>query len=128
MGDSMPGFSVGCADTGTWYDGDFLGSSTASYDVVLHGSQGNFVCEYGFYRGRVTFDGTGDGETGTLQILFVGTSPGDIADWSGTWRILGGIGELANLHGQGILYNNTDKDGNTIPLDIHIEGQVHLAP
>ena len=114
-------FLLGCGDVGTWYAGDFLGSSEELYDIVFHGSEGGFVYEYGLYRGRVTFEGTVMGEAGTLEILFVGKSPGDIADWFGTWRILSGTGGLANLRGHGIFYNNGF-------LDVHIEGFVHFAP
>ena len=110
-----------CTDTGNWYDGDFLGTSEEEYVVILHGSQGGFVFETAFYKGTVMFEGTVGESAGTLEILFVGKSPGDINDWTGTWRIISGGGELANLHGQGIFYNNG-------PLDIHYEGQIHFAP
>jgi len=61
------------------------------------------------------------GKTGTLEMLFVGTSPGGtngINNWTGTWRIISGTDELANLHGQGVFWNN-------YALDIHYEGRIH---
>jgi hypothetical protein len=115
---------LACGDTGDWYQGDFLGSSTEVYNIAFYGSEGNIVYKYGFYQGRVTFTGTVRGKTGTLDLLFVGTSPGDIADWSGRWRILGGTDELGDVHGAGVFHNNSDDDGNKIPLNIHIEGRI----
>ncbi len=114
-------FFYDCADTGDWYQGDFSGTSTEEYDVVLFGSQGNFVYEYAFYKGTVTFTGTVAGRTGSLVIKMVGTSPGDVANWTGTWRIISGTGELANLHGNGVTWNNG-------LMDVHYEGQVHFDP
>lgn len=114
-------FLLGCADVGDWYQGDFAGVSEEEYRVVLHGSQGNFVYEYGFYKGTVTFAGTVAEKTGTLKLKFVGTSPGDIAVWSGTWRIISGTGELANLRGNGVFWSNG-------LMDVHYEGQIHFDP
>jgi hypothetical protein len=107
-------------------DGNFQGESTEVYDVVLFGSEGVLppdlpVFEYGHYKGIVTLTGTVLGEEGTLEILFVGTSPGDIAYWTGTWRILSGTDDLANLHGQGTFESND-------LMDIHYEGKVHFDP
>jgi hypothetical protein len=77
--------------------------------------------EYAFYKGNVTFTGSVDGKTGTLELLFRGTSPGAVDDWNGTWRILSGTGELANLHGNGVFWANG-------LMDVHYEGQIHFAP
>jgi hypothetical protein len=112
-------------DTASW-TGAFEGTSTEEYVAVLHGSTGvfgtpDFAFEKGFYKGTVTFTGEVDGRAGTLEILFVGKSPGDLSDWTGTWRIIRGTGELANLHGNGVFCNNA-------PMDIHYEGRVHFAP
>ena len=121
-------------DTATW-TGDFEGTSTEEYVVVLYRTSGGldildpaFTFDQGFYRGTATFTGEVQGREGTLEILFEGRSPGSLADWTGTWRILSGTGELANLHGTGIFYNNTDQYGNKIPCDIHYEGQIHFDP
>jgi hypothetical protein len=114
-------FLLNCADTGEWYQGDFSGTSTEEYDVVLHGSQGDFVYEYANYKGTVTFTGTVAGKTGTLELKMVGTSKGDVANWSGTWRIIGGTGELANLRGNGVHWSNG-------LMDVHYEGQIHFDP
>ena len=121
-------------DTATW-TGAFEGTSTKEYVAVLHGTSGGlnildpaFTFEHASYKGTVTFTGEVQGREGTLEIRFVGKSLGDLADWTGTWRILSGTGELASLHGTGIFYNNTDSGGNKILGDIHYEGQVHFDP
>jgi hypothetical protein len=67
-----------CTDWGDYYDGDFLGDSTEVYDVILHGSQGGYVFESAWYKGTVTLDGTVLGRAGTMEILFIGFSEGDI--------------------------------------------------
>ena len=114
-------FLYDCTDTAIW-TGDFAGESSEEYIVVLHGSEGGFVFERGFYKGTVKFSGKVLGTEGTLLMNLVGTSPtGDINMWTGTWRIISGGGGLANPRGQGTFYNNQ-------PLDIHIDGKVHFAP
>ncbi len=117
-------FVWACHDTGDWYNGPLDGDSEEVYAVAFHGTaEGGFMVgyEYAFYRGNVTFDGFVDGKEGTLEFLFVGFSPGALDDWNGTWRILGGTGELANLHGQGVFWSNG-------LMDVHYEGQIHFAP
>ena len=114
-------------DTAEW-TGDFVGDSTEEYVAVLHGVTGvfgtpDFAFEKGFYKGTVTFTGEVKGRAGTVEILFVGKSPGDLADWTGTWRIISGTGELANLHGTGVFWN---REG--IPMDIDYEGRIHFDP
>jgi hypothetical protein len=112
-------------DTATW-TGAFEGDSAEEYVVVLHGSTGvfgtpDFAFKEAFYKGTVTFTGEVQERAGTLEILFVGKAPGDLADWTGTWRILSGTGELATLRGTGVFWNNA-------PMDIHYEGQIHFDP
>lgn len=124
-------FLLDCGDDGQWYQGNFVGESNEEYEVALLGYQGTDgdtglpIYDYGLYKGTVTFTGTVTVDTvsrsGTLTIKMVGTSPGDIADWNGTWRIIGGTGELANLHGNGVFWNNG-------LLHVHYEGQVHFDP
>ena len=116
---------IDATDTATW-TGAFEGTSTEEYVVGLHGSTGvfgtpDFAFKEAIYKGTVTFTGEVEGKAGTLEILFVGKAPGDLADWTGTWRILSGTGELANLRGTGVFWNNA-------PMDIHYEGQVHFDP
>jgi hypothetical protein len=119
-----------CADVGDYYYGSFLGDSTEVYDFLMLGRNPDVPIppadfEYGFYKGTVTFDGTVFGEAeGTMQILFVGFSPGDLFTWSGTWRILGGTGDLAGIHGQGEWGSSQDPD---YP-GVHYWGKIHSEP
>jgi hypothetical protein len=113
-------FMLDCGDTG-WYEGTFAGESEEEYEVVLHGSEGNFVFEHGWYRGTVTLEeATVAGRTGTLVLEFIGTSPGDIFVWDGTWRIVSGTGGLEGLHGNG-------KWWTIAPLTVHYEGKMKFT-
>jgi hypothetical protein len=117
-------FVSSCHDTGDWPQGAFVGDSEEVYSVAFHGAaEGGFMYgyEYAFYRGHVTFTGTVAGKTGSLEFLFIGTSPGELDDWNGTWRILSGTGELANLHGSGAFWA-------TGLGAVHYEGKIHFAP
>ena len=112
--------------TAEW-TGAFVGTFTDDeYVVVMHGATGDFgtadfAFEKGSYWDTITFTGEVQGRAGTIDILFVGKSPGDLAVWTGTWRIISGTGELTNLHGTGVFWNNA-------PMDIHYEGQIHFDP
>ena len=115
-------FLSDCHDVGIW-KGDFVGDSTEVYEVIFFGSEGDFEFDHAFYKGIVTFDGTVEGKTGKVTFMMQGISPkpGDVAYWTGTWRIMGGTGELANIHGNGVIYSNG-------LLDVHYEGQIHFSP
>lgn len=95
--------------TGAW-TGDITGDSIGVHRWVSHANGITNV------RVELTFpSATVLGESGTLYILFLGkiTGPGV---GEGTWRIIGGAGDLANLHGGG-----TWSPGQ-------YEGQVHFDP
>jgi len=111
-----------CTDVGDWYDGDFIGDSTEVYDLVLHGSQGGFVYDDAWYKGTVTF--TLMDKSGTMKIMFIGKSPGNIMVWSGTWVILSGTGSLANIHGQGVFRSSEDQVNHP---GVFYEGKIHFA-
>jgi hypothetical protein len=114
-------FLYGCPDEGDW-EGSFDGVSTEVFDAVFYdAAEGGLIYEHAIYRGNLTFNGTVAGKTGILELLFIGTSPGPEDGWTGTWRILSGTGELANLRGQGVIWSN-DSGG------VHYEGQIHFAP
>jgi hypothetical protein len=56
------------------------------------------------YKGNLSFAGTVNGESGTMEMRIVGTStdlPWFEAWWQGTWVILSGTDGLATLRGQG---------------------------
>jgi uncharacterized surface protein with fasciclin (FAS1) repeats len=69
------------------------------------------------YHGTVSFDGSVRGRQGTLEILFNGTTPGPPDQYSGTWEVTGGTGELANAHGSGTFWN-------TMVFHIAYSGQI----
>ncbi|MGD2165393.1 MAG: DUF3224 domain-containing protein [Anaerolineae bacterium] len=101
-------------DTAVW-EGAFEGTSTEVFKVVVHSSG------FAFYEGLASFEGSVGGKEGTLQIRFVGKQADPLAPWLGTWRIIGGGGELSNLHGKGTF-------SNPAPLNIDYEGRIHFDP
>jgi len=106
------------AASGTWkytpsiirmWDWGFLGDEVAtwtgtfegeSYDVFLvwfgpSGIEGDW-----YVIGKIYFEGTVDGKSGSLVMLFIGERPAG-EEWYGHWMILRGKGDLANLRGHG---------------------------
>lgn len=87
-------------DVGTW-TGTFEGTSYEEFTLMFHASGDNY------YRGLMEFEGTVDGRSGTMIIQAWGVqSPGGIepgtgGDWSGSWVILSGTGELEGIEGRG---------------------------
>lgn len=80
------------------YYGAMSGTATDVGRVIIH-PEGNWS-----YRAVGTFEGTVDGKYGTVKFANVGTRPDAFSEWTGTWVILGGTGELANLHGHGTFW------------------------
>jgi hypothetical protein len=68
------------------------------------------------------FTATFDGKSGTLAILVNHVYYPSIGSSEGTWVIIGGTDELANLHGQGTTY---DPPGPSLTT---WTGQVHFDP
>lgn len=118
-------FLLGCTDSGVYYEGGtFVGYSYETYDVILHGSQGGYIFEHGWYRGTVTIEeATVVGRTGTLVLEFIGTSPGDIFVWNGTWRIVSGTGDLADLRGSG----SWETYGPSTPFTVEYVGKMKFT-
>ena len=100
-------------EIGTW-TGTFEGTSFDYFEVIVH-PKGFVTCQ-----GRIAFDGTVNGESGTMDILFVGKKDLVTGLWSGKWVILGGTGGLANLQGRGMW------DGPSFDLDY--SGWIHFKP
>jgi hypothetical protein len=108
-------------EDGIWAGG-FSGTSTEAGLVVIHNS--------GFwsFNAIVSFVGTVEGKTGTLEMSVVGKKPaGPGAQWEGKWVILSGTGELRNLHGQGTWWG-PGASGPGVWGDIPYAGQIHFAP
>ena len=61
-----------------------------------------------------TFTGTVNGKTGSVVIRLIGKKPAPTEDWAGDWEITRGIGELANLRGQGT-WGGPGYEGPTPP-------------
>ena len=105
-------------DIGTW-SGTFVGTSTEEFVIVNHAKAG-----FNFYSGVIEFTGSVDGRVGTLTIKTNGKQdPGTVQPgpglWFGHWVIVGGTGDLANLHGQGTF------NGPSLFLDY--DGQYHFS-
>lgn len=110
-------------DLGVW-DGTFTGTHEEKFEVVCH-LKGGFT----FYKGEITFTGTVEDESGALRsgTMVIKTSAkvnavspdcGPIfePDWYGHWVIVGGTGDLANVHGHG----TTVGPSGTVSYEGHI--------
>lgn len=96
---------------GAW-EGDISGDTVAQHRWVAHANGiTNVHVELTFSSVTVM----GESKSGTLSMLFLGKITG-LGIGEGTWRIIGGTGDLANLHGGG-----TWSPGQ-------YEGQVHFDP
>ena len=87
--------------------GQLTGTFTGSYTIVS--SQGRVS--------RLVFDGSVNGDSGTLLINLVETGPQGI----GYWTILDSTGDLSGYHGQGTFMFPTETAGS-------YEGQIHQDP
>jgi hypothetical protein len=82
-------------EMGEW-SGTFNGLSNESGKLVIHCSGW-----FSFY-GIVTFEDVEvDGKNGALIMRVEGSKPDPTADWCGSWSILDGTRDLANLSGYG---------------------------
>ena len=80
-------------DEGKW-TGTFEGDSREDFVVMIHSS--------GFwsYMGLLSFEGTVNGKSGTLDMSCAGNRADVDTDWQGQCVILSGTGDLATLRGQ----------------------------
>jgi hypothetical protein len=76
---------------------------TGSFDGTAHAVFIVLVDEAGAMTVDLfsTFTGTVNGKTGSLVIHLIGEKPSPEEDWAGDWDIVRGIGDLADLRGQG---------------------------
>ncbi len=118
---SVTGFRMAGGNTfitGTFtndvFNGTFTGSASNVFSLVL--SPAGLVVQLYF-----TFTGTVAGKSGTCIIKFQGKGEGIGMPISGTWVILSGTGELANLHGQ----LSVEGRGGVI---LHYTGLIHFDP
>jgi hypothetical protein len=82
-------------EDGRW-SGTFNGESFEDGTLIIH-------CTGAFsFFATVAFDEVMvDGKIGRLFMHVEGTKPDPFADWCGSWSVLDGTGELANLRGRG---------------------------
>jgi hypothetical protein len=107
--------------TATWV-GDIAGTSTSDSRWVLHYLPTPGAVGTNNLHGVNTVSATVDGKSGTLIILLTASrSPNDDAAY-GTWVILSGTDDLANLHGHG----TTGPSGT--PGVSAYTGQIHWDP
>ena len=110
-------FSNGSEDA-TW-TGTLVGHSTDTFRVVQTRSGALWA------QLPIAFEGSVGGETGTLDIMAIARMPVGAPTMTGTWVIVGGTGELVNLHGHGTwTYNGVV--GNVNSADYL--GEVKFAP
>jgi hypothetical protein len=104
--------------TGTFtndlFTGTFVGSASNVFSLVLNPS--GLVVQLYF-----TFTGTVAGRSGTCIIKFQGNGDGIGLPIKGSWVILSGTGDLANLHG--VL--SVEGIGGVI---LNYTGQIHFDP
>jgi hypothetical protein len=103
------------------FTGTFVGTSADEFVVVCHQKGPDSVMN--FVKGTVEFTGEVAGRAGDLTMKFRGKQDSTTCNpsgaiWYGTWVILGGTGELADLHGNG------EWSGPSFDLDY--TGHIHF--
>lgn len=110
------------ADEGFWV-GTFAGDSTDYGFAIIH-TDGHWT-----YKGWVTINPvTVDGKTGSIEMRVNGSRPDMFSDWTGTWVITGGGGDLQNLHGQGTWWGPGWQGDPEVYGEIPYAGNYHFAP
>lgn len=95
------------------FDGTFVGTER-EVGVVTQHCNGNWS-----YEGDLSFTGSVDGKTGTLEMKITGKSA-NFTKWHGKWTILSGSDELENLRGHGTWRG--------APGDLTYKGHVYFEP
>jgi hypothetical protein len=103
---------------GTW-TGPFEGTSTSFFEMEAKSSGAASLEETVSFEGSVEVE-TGKRSQGTLEILYAGERQERESDWVGTWEIVGGEGDLANLRGSGTF----TSEPNSYVVDY--SGQIHF--
>ena len=106
------------SDTGDW-SGTISGYAADFGEVVVHES-GPW-----YYFGTVPLESaTVNGRTGMLLITVFGSRPDVITDWEGTWEIVSGTGELADLQGHGTWEGAGWQGDPEVPGEVTYEGRI----
>ncbi len=88
----------------SFFDGTFDGEADDTFVVVCHAMRtGMFQTSV---NGTIDFTGNVEGQEGTMTMRFVGKQTSTVcgpsdAVWTGTWTVVNGEGDLADLHGHG---------------------------
>lgn len=120
-----PNMFVYGTDDGEW-TGTFTGTTVEEFVVVCHPK-----ADFNFYKGEMTFTGTVEDEAGVhsgTMVIKTNGKQGAVADdcgpvfdtdWHGHWVIIGGTGDLADIHGHGTFKGPS--------LSLTYEGQIHFS-
>jgi Protein of unknown function (DUF3224) len=103
------------------FTGTFVGTSDDEFVVVCH--QKGPESFMNFVKITIDFTGEVDGRVGGLTMKATGKQDSTTCDpsgaiWSGKWVILGGTGDLADLHGNGAWTGPS--------FDLDYTGKVHF--
>jgi len=104
------------------YRGDMVGTGNSVFTVAM-------FRDFWTVWLRSEFEGVIDGREGTLVLQLVGQKPVD-GEWSGTWVIISGTGELANAHGGGTWWGPGYRSDEKTPgdPDCYTLGLIHFDP
>ena len=113
---------------GEYFEGPIIGDFVHTIEIIMHFGEPEQMLPATFnWKIERTFEGTVEVNEvtyeGTLLIRLnaKGTIPGGPGVLKGTWVIISGTDELANLHGQG-------KWTNLVGAEFYYEGQIHFDP
>lgn len=103
------------------FTGTFVGTAEDTFVVVCHQAKPDLVRT--FVKGTIDFVGTVEGASGTMVVQFIGKQTSAVcapsaAEWSGTWTVIDGTGNLADVHGQGTWTGPS--------FDLDYTGQIHF--
>lgn len=103
------------------FTGTFEGTSNDEFVVVCHQKGPDSM---NFVKGTIAFTGEVGGHVGDLTMKFIGKQDSTTCDpsgaiWFGTWVIIGGTGELADLHGHGTWTGPS--------FDLDYTGKIHFS-
>jgi hypothetical protein len=105
------------------WSGDFEGTAVSGYRIVIESS--------GVWDAPIIteFEGTvlGDKE-GTMVMVFTYKRMSATSHWFGEWWILSGTGDLANIHGRGVVWGPgwNPEDPEASP-DVFYSGEIILV-
>jgi hypothetical protein len=98
----------------TWtFEGDLAGTFETDVSLVFHPDGGATFHEHG------TFTGTVGGASGTFELRPTGTGSG--TDFSGSFTVLSGTGDLEDLNGHGTFEADLSTGTGSLTASVHFE-------